>query len=132
METIERHVDQPRRLFRWMLLNVGSVVIALGFMNWLLDGFVTDGLGGLLIASVFISVALALLLPLASKAISWLPAILFPILIFAASGGIVLLAGWLDEALEIDAFELNGLESAIWVTLGLTAITTILGTLFSL
>ena len=56
-----------------MLLNVGSVVIALGFMNWLLDGFVTDGFGGLLIASVFISVALALLLPLASKAISWLP-----------------------------------------------------------
>ena len=39
METSEHLVDRPVRLIRWILLYFGSIVIALGIMSWILDGF---------------------------------------------------------------------------------------------
>ena len=132
METFERYADRPLRLFHRFLISLGCVVIALGIMSRILDGFSTDGFRGLIVAAVLISLALSTLLPLAYRVIGRLPAILFPVLIFFAAGGIVMLAAWLDEALGIDAFTLDDLGTAIWVTLGVTAIVTILGSIFSL
>ncbi|HYJ12496.1 MAG TPA: phage holin family protein [Thermomicrobiales bacterium] len=132
METSEHFADRAVRLIRRFLVSLGCIVIALGIMSWILDGFSTDGFRGLIVAAVLISLALSTLLPFAYRAIGRLPAIVFPILVFAAAGGIVLLAAWLDEALRIDAFTMDDLGTAIWVTLGVTAIVTILGSIFSL
>ncbi len=132
MQTLERHVERPMRLLEWMIISIIAAVVALGLMNWILDDFVTDGFSGLLIAAVTISVLQSLILPLAYRVIGWLPVILFPFLMFAASGLVVMLAAWLDDALGIDAFSLTNLETAIWVAIGLTGISTVVSTLFSL
>ncbi len=132
MSVLNWQVDRPVRLIRWILLSVGVNLVALGIMDWILDDFVTNGMTGLIIAGLLLSLALAVMLPVVYRVIGWLPALLFPVLVFIAVGGIVLLAAWLADALEIDAFSIGNLETAIWLALGVTAISTVLGTLFSL
>ena len=132
MDAVERYVERPMRLLEYVLFTFFAAAIAIATMSWILDDFVTDGWSGILIAAVSISLMQMLVLPIAYRMIRWMPPIVFPFLVFAATGFIVLLAAWLDDELGIDAFELMNLETAIWVALGLTAITTILGTLFSL
>ena len=132
METVGRFVERPIRLFEYILTTFVAAALAIALMSWILDDFVTDGWSGVLIAAFSISILQMLVVPFAYRMIRWLPPIVFPFLIFAVSGSIVLFASWLDGVLGINSFSLTNLETAIWVALSLTIVTTILGTLFSL
>jgi uncharacterized membrane protein YvlD (DUF360 family) len=125
-------LEDPLRQLEWLLISVVSGMISLWLLDLLLDDFRLDGFTGLVVAALTISLVQAMVWPFVYRLLAPLPALVFPVIIFLASGAIIMAASWLDDVLGIEAFSVDGIETAIWITLGLTLITTLVMTLFSL
>jgi uncharacterized membrane protein YvlD (DUF360 family) len=102
-------------------------VIALLFMAWLLPGLKVDGLWTAVVAVAAIGVLNALLWPLLSYIILPFAVLTLGLLSLVVNAGLVLLAGAL-----IEGFRVENLWTAIALTLGLTAINTILSSLLTI
>lgn len=102
-------------------------VVGLLFMVWVLRGVQVESLGTAIVAVAIIGILNALLWPLLSYLILPFALLTLGLAALVLNGGLVLLASSL-----VDGFEVDGLWSAIWLTLGLTAINTILSGLLTI
>ncbi len=125
-------IEEPIRQMKWLLVTtfVGSLAIAI--MARILDGFWIDGPEGVILAAATIAIGQALAWPLVYRFSSWLPAVLFPIVIFVGSGLIILGVSNFDDLVGLDSFRVEGLSEAIWISLGMTFLMTLLSAIFSL
>ncbi len=124
--------DRPFRLLKWLLVTVVAGMITLAILDAILDDFSVSGLRGLLLTAITMAFLPALLWPVVYRVTRWIPALLFPVVIFVATGAIVLLAAWIDDELGISSITVENLLTGIWVAIGLTIGTTVIGTLFTL
>jgi len=102
-------------------------VVGLFFMAWLLPGVRVDGLMAAVLAVAAIGVLNGLLWPLLSYLILPFAVLTLGLLSLVLNAGLVLLASQL-----VDGFSVTRLWPAIWLTLGLTAINTILSSLLTI
>jgi putative membrane protein len=124
---------QHRRKREWLRFVIRVLVIwvievlGLLFMAWLLRGVQVEGLLAAVGAVAAIGVLNALLWPLLSYLILPFAVLTLGFLSLILNAGLVLLAGEL-----VTGFQVEGLWPAVWLTLGLTAINTILSSLLTL
>lgn len=125
-------IEEPIKLLKWFLLTtiVGSLAIAV--MARILDGFWINGPQGVVLAAGSIAIGQAVAWPIVYRFSSWLPAILFPIVIFVGSGLIILAVSAIDKLVGLNSFRVDGLSEAIWISLGITFLVTLLSAIFSL
>lgn len=102
-------------------------VVGLLSMAWLLPGVRVDGLMPAVLAVAAIGVLNGLLWPLLSYLILPFAVLTLGLLSLVLNAGLVLPASHL-----VDGFSVTGLWPAIWLTLGLTAINTILSSLLTI
>ncbi|MGE3797969.1 MAG: phage holin family protein [Thermomicrobiales bacterium] len=120
------------RQAKWLVIATLFGAIALAVIASLLDDFVIDGAAGIILASLSIAVGQAVAWPLIYRFSSWLPAVIFPLAIFATSGSIILAVSNVDDLLGVSTFHVRGFETAIWISLGMTVVMTSLSAVFSL
>jgi uncharacterized membrane protein YvlD (DUF360 family) len=102
-------------------------IVGLLFMAWLLSGVRVETLSAAIVAVAAIGILNALLWPLLSYLILPFALLTLGLLSLAANAGLVLLA----DAL-VPGFQVDGFWPALWLTLGLTAINTILSSLLTI
>ncbi|MCO5220416.1 MAG: alkaline phosphatase family protein [Thermomicrobiales bacterium] len=122
-------------LSRTLQYSVGTVVInmvGLALLNWILDGYAIDGWAGLVGMALIMSIVPGLALGLAYRFARLIHPLVFPLFAFVFSAFFVWLAPDLLSALGIEGVHINGWETALWVTLGVTFLGTLVGAIFSL
>jgi putative membrane protein len=119
------------QLSRARIVQVISVfvvqVIALIVLAWLLPGFQIDSLASAIGVLIAYSIAQAAIWLVFIHLLSWLPTILYPILTFALTGATVAFAGNFVPGIRI-----TNAWAGLGITIGMTIVDAILGSLLSL
>jgi putative membrane protein len=123
----DRSERQRLRFILRMLVVWAIEVVGLFFMDWLLPGVRIDSLSAAIVAVAVIGVVNALLWPLLSYLILPFAVLTLGLAALVLNGALVLLASQL-----VDGFHVDGLWPAIGLTLGLTAINTLLSGLLTI
>ena len=108
-----------------IIVVVQSVTLLL--LTAVLPGLVIDSLGSALIVAMVFILAQSVYWWLFVTFFTWLPVWLYPLLTFVLSGVVILIVGNFVEGVIVE-----GLSTGIWISLTMTAVNAILGSLLSL
>ncbi len=123
----DRNKKEWLRFVRRVLVIWAIEVLGLLFMAWLLPNVQVESLSAAIVAVAAIGILNALLWPLLSYLILPFAVLTLGLLSLVLNAGLVVLA-----SLLVDGFQVAGFWGAIWLTLGLTAINTILSSLLTI
>ncbi len=120
------------RYLRWLVYSTLSGSIALIILAKILDDFAVEGVVSVLAAAAGIAICQGIVWPRMFRFSSFLPALVFPLAMFLASALVIIAVGKLDDLLERDTFRIDGLDTAVWISLGMTIVVSFLSAAFSL
>ncbi|TXG79771.1 MAG: hypothetical protein E6R14_10370 [Thermomicrobiales bacterium] len=123
-----RHLDYLKYFIGSTLVNI----VGLAILNWIMDDFWIDTWWGLIGMALLMSIVPGLALGVAYRFARLIHPIIFPLIAFAFSALFVQISPDLLDAIGIGGVHIKGLETALWVALGVTFFGTIVGAVFSL
>lgn len=120
------------RLVRWTVGVGASQALTLTILDWLIPGFDLHLIESAILAGLSIAIAIALTWPVIYWIAHRFHPLLFPLISFVLTAGVVFVSARFVNVIDPDAIYLDGFWPALFVALGLTFGNTLIGALFAL